>query len=685
MKVAERVIEKEGTLDGERVGMTIDMGALAHIMSVLTDLYSDPEMAVIREYSTNALDAHVAAGITDPIEVTLPTPLSPFLRIRDYGTGLDADDIRDIYSRYGTSTKRDSDEVVGMLGLGCKSGLTYADQFTLTGIKGGVMTQVQIGRDEDGAGSMTIVAQHPTDDRSGVEVTIPAKRQNALESKARDFFRFWTPGTVLVNGEHPKRIDGMWLTDRLLVTTECDQHGVVMGNVFYPLRTQYRGMVEDVEAWPTFDRHTRRGIAFVDIGEVNFTPSREALQMTPRTKETLERLAGEFQDTLDESCRRLIEQAATAKEALAAYREATAIGLKGTATYQGREITRDLIRTDATRAADGRRYLQNERNGWLFAVSQKGYRNGRLTGEWTDRIELVSRYSYHDDAGTRVIIENFDGAGVTPVKREKIALYLRQNSVPDASTGWWILSQGPLSDDERFWLSGNPILDWNTIKEVVLPKDGTTKRQVVGTYNVSKPGSAQQVSAGRSYRETTTAQASEIPQTKGSVVWLNGNQWDARGVPTNYRGLIPDDVWVVALPANRVEKFKRDFPNAQYAKDYANDAAAKKMAALDPDDVLAARFQAEHGKQYVSWLPLDQVDDPRIHEWHRLTTKPVDAVRSVLHSLDGWGLTSQKPVGDPLYENYPLCPDRYNSRRANLEHTVLYLNAAYAAFHKEDA
>lgn len=50
----------DSTVQGEDVAMSIDQSALAHIMNVLTDLYVDPELAVIREYSTNALDSHIA-------------------------------------------------------------------------------------------------------------------------------------------------------------------------------------------------------------------------------------------------------------------------------------------------------------------------------------------------------------------------------------------------------------------------------------------------------------------------------------------------------------------------------------------------------------------------------------------------------------------------------------------------
>ena len=185
MKPPERILEVDSTLTGERVGMGIDESAMHHIMSVLTDLYSDPELAVIREYSTNALDSHRDAGNPLPIEVTLPTQLAPFFRVRDYGDGLDAEDIRSIYSRYGTSTKRDSDDVVGMLGLGCKSALTYTDQFTLVGTKNGRTVQVSVGRDENGGGSMTIVSdEHTPDAPSGVEVIVPSKRDNAFEKEA---------------------------------------------------------------------------------------------------------------------------------------------------------------------------------------------------------------------------------------------------------------------------------------------------------------------------------------------------------------------------------------------------------------------------------------------------------------------------------------------------------------------
>ena len=99
----------------------IKESGLPHIFNVLRNqLYSDKILAVIREYSCNAVDAHVEVGDADkPIEVTLPNPLSLEFKVRDYGRGLNEREIGEIYAMYGESTKRGTNEQIGQLGLGC--------------------------------------------------------------------------------------------------------------------------------------------------------------------------------------------------------------------------------------------------------------------------------------------------------------------------------------------------------------------------------------------------------------------------------------------------------------------------------------------------------------------------------------------------------------------------------------
>jgi hypothetical protein len=99
--------------------------ATAKSFNILSSgLYANKIRAIIRELSCNAVDSHVAAGKADvPFDVYLPTALEPFFRIRDYGTGLDHEQVTNIYTTYFESTKTGSNDFIGALGLGSKSPL----------------------------------------------------------------------------------------------------------------------------------------------------------------------------------------------------------------------------------------------------------------------------------------------------------------------------------------------------------------------------------------------------------------------------------------------------------------------------------------------------------------------------------------------------------------------------------
>ena len=60
------------------------ISANAHAFEVLSSrLYTDTRLAIVRELSTNAYDAHVDAGNADrPFDVHLPNSFAPFFKIR---------------------------------------------------------------------------------------------------------------------------------------------------------------------------------------------------------------------------------------------------------------------------------------------------------------------------------------------------------------------------------------------------------------------------------------------------------------------------------------------------------------------------------------------------------------------------------------------------------------------------
>lgn len=96
-------------------------------------LYKNKIRAIIRELACNAVDSHRAAGNAHlPFEIHAPSALEPWFSIRDYGVGLSDTEVAHVYTVYFSSTKSDSNDYIGALGLGCKSPFSYTDNFTIT-------------------------------------------------------------------------------------------------------------------------------------------------------------------------------------------------------------------------------------------------------------------------------------------------------------------------------------------------------------------------------------------------------------------------------------------------------------------------------------------------------------------------------------------------------------------------
>jgi hypothetical protein len=110
---------------------TFNMAATAEAFNILSSsLYSNPKLAIIRELSTNANDAHKQAGKEDyPFNLHLPTPSEPFFNIRDYGDGIPEDLIYNIYTSYFVSTKVDDENQTGCFGLGSKTPFSLVDEY----------------------------------------------------------------------------------------------------------------------------------------------------------------------------------------------------------------------------------------------------------------------------------------------------------------------------------------------------------------------------------------------------------------------------------------------------------------------------------------------------------------------------------------------------------------------------
>ena len=117
-KQTQALILQEGETS-ESIGMSLDLDSAQVLMQMLSkNLYSDAIGSTIRECASNALDSHRRAGVKDPIIVSFSynNQGNYEFSVEDFGTGLNDDDVKNIISKYGKSTKRNSNTELGMMG-----------------------------------------------------------------------------------------------------------------------------------------------------------------------------------------------------------------------------------------------------------------------------------------------------------------------------------------------------------------------------------------------------------------------------------------------------------------------------------------------------------------------------------------------------------------------------------------
>lgn len=629
----------QSTMGGDKIAMSVDAGAMAHIMNILTDLYSDPELAIIREYSTNALDAQVEAGVKRPIEVETPSSLSPYFVVRDFGVGLSVDDIHDIYSRYGASTKRGTNDQVGMLGLGCKSALTYASQFTLASTRDGIRCEVSISRDEDGAGSMTVVDTRPVNTPDGTEVRVPAKSANTLSTKAQAFFSYWPKGSVLLNGSEPARFAGLKITDDLYIT-EDGVSRIVMGNVAYPC---------------TFDwlPNYRTGLtAFVPIGTVAFTPSREALQDTATTRQAKLNIRHEYEKGVGQAMQGALDAASTHADAiavLARWQPYLPPGGRGmnALTYKGKPVPE-----------------KHDNSGNPILMS--GMDRYRLGG--SSKVREISVLQW---PGT-VWVYDFVPTQYTANHKRKMLKWCVDSGIDLATVKQFVMLPGKAHRSP--WIDQARVASWDTVRQIKLDtnKDGTTRSS--GGSPAGIPGAYQCIVGGQMEQHV---KGSDLDLTK-PIFWMHGSRLAGsrlgNALHLHYPGCT-----LVCLPSNRIDKFKRDVPQAVHGGVGMKQAYKTWVASLTHDEKVGMVIDRQYGvRLMLQRLGTDRIDDPDLTEAIRAAS--VD-VKAVLAKANTFNRTFDPDIEwkNPLTK-YPLYTGQSAGHYRNtMEHIYIYINAVYAA------
>ena len=262
-------------------------------------LYANKIRAIIRELSCNAVDSHVAAGKPAvAFEVHLPSAMEPWFSVRDYGQGLNHDQVTNIYTIYFESTKTDSNEFIGALGLGSKSPFSYTDNFSITAIKDGVKNIYSAFINDAGVPSVSLMATQNGEFGNSVEVKFSVSDQSDFSrfmQEAREVFKYFKLRPTVIGRSDFTFIDVKFDERDIIPGVHQLEHSssrynaksyAIMGNICYPIDVPNSHTTLGQELASLLECNL---VMEFDLGELDFQASREGLSYIPATIDAIKR------------------------------------------------------------------------------------------------------------------------------------------------------------------------------------------------------------------------------------------------------------------------------------------------------------------------------------------------------------------------------------------------------------
>lgn len=355
MRTSNIVQKSQSSLEvGENaIAMSIDEASSVFLMDALGKLYSRPAQAVLREYLSNAIDAHKAKGGTlPPIQITLPTqitrgntrPIQSSLLIRDFGKGMVEEEFYSILSRYGASTKRDSNALMGGFGLGAKSGFAVSDEFFMNSYQNGQGIRVRFFKDNLNQGYVEVVERLSTSEPDGILVEVPIPKANLAELSEEALFSDYPffmgyrdeEIEIQISGSHgnrsvhnSKHFTPLELGGNVVgwLGKEAEHSPIMYALVGRVVYTIDFGQLSNFAVSKKLDRTIRDDITVlkyfrrtnvieVPVGSLDLPSSREEITYSERSLQTLSTIIGNYTLMLKQYLQQKLNAQKTKQEAL---------------------------------------------------------------------------------------------------------------------------------------------------------------------------------------------------------------------------------------------------------------------------------------------------------------------------------------------------------------------------------
>lgn len=280
LRIDESPVYSSGQIQQKEFKITASAKAFKILSS---NLYTNKIRAIIRELSTNALDAHKAFGEPDKqFKIHLPSAIDPIFWIRDYGTGLSKEQVLDLYTTYFESTKADSNDYVGALGLGSKSPFSYVDSFMVTSFFNGTKTIYDMSL-KGGVPNVAVLHESETDEENGLHIAVSVNHVdiNRFRSEAMHIYKTFTVKPIMEGHEVSVEMDNVNHFNGYFTANDPNYPRgcyALMGNIAYPLNYQ----IKLGDLMSTIINNQSVFVEF-DLGTLDITPSREELSYDDET------------------------------------------------------------------------------------------------------------------------------------------------------------------------------------------------------------------------------------------------------------------------------------------------------------------------------------------------------------------------------------------------------------------
>jgi hypothetical protein len=265
-----------------------DQGMIFDILR--NKMYSNPILAICREISCNARDAHREVGVSDkPIHIHLPTNLDPYYKIRDFGPGISPDRMSNIFIKYTASTKRNDNIQTGGFGLGAKTPFSYSDTFTITTNVNGKQYHYSCFIDSTKVGKLSLMHEAPTSEPNGTEIQIPVQHKNFNE------FATWTEHACRHYDIKPIIKGGTVKWQENVATMEGNnwkigtynynsQVKMIIDGIEYPLEMDALQKYADTKL---IDAARGNLLMYFGVGELSLSASREQIYLDEKTQKII--------------------------------------------------------------------------------------------------------------------------------------------------------------------------------------------------------------------------------------------------------------------------------------------------------------------------------------------------------------------------------------------------------------